>query len=40
MLSSDVLIIRFLSLYIDHNAELFEKRIKPCELPVLFLSEK
>ena len=40
MLSSDVLIICFLSLYIARDTELFEKRIKPWELPVLFLSEK
>ena len=40
MLSSDVLIICFLSLYIARDTELFEKRIKPWELPVHFLSEK
>ena len=37
MLSSDVLIICFLSLYIARNTELFDKRIKPWEF---FLSEK
>ena len=40
MLSSDELIICFLSLYIARNTELFDKRSKPLELPVFFLSEK
>ena len=42
MQSSDVLIIGFLSLYIARDTELFDKRIKPWELPdwVLFLSGK
>ena len=42
MLSSDVLIICFLSLSIARDTELFDKRIKPWELQewVLSLSEK
>ena len=39
MLSSDELIVCFLSLYIARDAESFDKRIKPGELRVLFLSE-
>ena len=38
--SSDLLIICFLSLYIAHDTELFDKRIKPWVLPVLFLNKK
>ena len=40
MLSSDVLIICFLSLYIACDTELFDKRIKPWALPVLLFSEQ